>query len=64
MAVYSGLIGISYIYFGGDPTVLWVIEIDTGSCSKPTGKIVNIEANGYNIYLPLTDIYSYLLTVI
>jgi hypothetical protein len=64
MAAHFSLVGVSCIHFGGDPTVLWVIEVNTGSCGEPTGKTVNVETNGHNIYVPSTDVYSYLLTAV
>ncbi|KAN0073553.1 hypothetical protein V8E54_008773 [Elaphomyces granulatus] len=64
MAAHSGLVGVSCTHFGGDPTVSWVIEVDTGSRGEPTGKTVNVEANGHDMYVPSTDIYSYLLTAV
>jgi len=56
MAAYSGLVGASCTHLGGDPTVSWSIEVDTGSRGEPTGKTVNVEANGHDMYLPSTDV--------
>lgn len=43
---HSGFIGVSCAHLGGDPTVSWIVEIDTGCRGEPTGKTVNVEANG------------------
>lgn len=51
MAAYSGLVGASCTHLGGDPTVSWSIEVDTGSRGEPTGKTVNVEANGHDIFI-------------
>jgi hypothetical protein len=64
MATYSGLVGASCAHLGGDPTVLWIIEVDTGSRGEATGKTVNVEANGHDIYVPLTDVCFASLTAI
>jgi hypothetical protein len=63
MAAHSGLVSVSCAHFGGDPTVSWTIEVDTGSRGEPTGKTINVEANGHDMYLSNPDFYSYLLTV-
>jgi len=51
MAAYPGLVGASCTHLGGDPTVSWSIEVDTGSRGEPTGKTVNVEANGHDIFI-------------
>lgn len=43
MAAHSGLVGVSCTNFGGDPTLSWIIEVDTGSRGEPTGKTVNVD---------------------
>jgi hypothetical protein len=63
MAAHSGLVDVSCTNFGGDPTLSWIIEVDTGSRGEPTGKTVNVEGNSRDMYLPSKLVfYSYLLT--
>jgi hypothetical protein len=52
MAAHSGLVGVSCTHLAGDPSVLWIIEVDTGSRGEPTGKTVNVEANAHDMYMP------------
>jgi hypothetical protein len=62
MAAQFGIIGVSYIYLGGGPTLLWIIKVDICSCGEPIGKTINIEATNNNIcLLSKPHVHLYLL---
>ena len=55
MAESDKPIEISRNHLGGCRTVEWIIEVDKGSRGKPTGDMVQIEANGGDMYCNLSE---------
>lgn len=49
------LVGVSCTHLGGDGTVSWIIEVDKGSRGEATGNMVEVEANGGDMYYPLNS---------
>ena len=46
MASIKGVVGVSCWHFGGDLSVAWAVEVDTGHRGPTTGDMVKMEANG------------------
>jgi hypothetical protein len=51
MISVEGLVGAQCFHFGGDETVSWIVEVDTGSRGEATGDIVQVRANGGDMYV-------------
>jgi hypothetical protein len=58
IASTSGLVGISCIHFGGDGDVSWGTDVDKGSRQGATGDVVEVKANGGDMYYSLYLIIS------
>ncbi|MCJ1473152.1 hypothetical protein MMC13_001803 [Lambiella insularis] len=50
MAPVPGLIGVSCTHLGGDGHVLWSIEVDKSSRGKASREMVEVKANGGDMY--------------
>jgi len=50
MAPVPGLVGVSCTHLGGEGHVLWSIEVDKTSRGKASGEMVEVKANGGDMY--------------
>ena len=51
MTQINGLVGFKSHHLGGGKNVSWMIEVDTGLRKAPTGKMVEVKANGGDMYV-------------